>query len=137
MHPDGSVNANSQKPEMILSYNATKGSVDTFDQMCQNMNCGRKTARWPLCFFYNMLNIASINSYIVYVHNSCQAGKNKTEIFSRMDFMIDLHTKLTAGLLRSRLEHRALSGNLKKCILRVVGGEARADVAENQQGPRK
>lgn len=137
MHPDGSVNEDSKKPEMILSYNATKGSVDTFDQMCQNMNCGRKTARWPLCFFYNMINIASINAYIVYVHNSYRAGKNKPEIYTRMDFMIDVHKKLTANLQRSRLEHRALSGGLKKCIVRAVGGEDRADVAENQQGPRK
>lgn len=30
-----------------MNYNETKGCVDSCDQMCQNMNAGRKTKRWP------------------------------------------------------------------------------------------
>jgi len=52
-----------------VNYNETQGGVDSFNQMCQNMNAGRQTKRWPLCVFYNMINIASINAYIImYVH---------------------------------------------------------------------
>lgn len=57
------------KPDIIDFYNSTKGGVDTFDQMCGNMSTSRKTKRWPMCMFYGMINIASINSYVIYVHN--------------------------------------------------------------------
>ena len=51
-----------------MFYNATKGGVDTFDWMCSQQSCSRKTRRWPLCVFYGMVNIAMNNSYIVYSH---------------------------------------------------------------------
>ena len=39
------------KPEIIEFYNAAKGGVDTFDQMCSVNSCSRKTRRWPLVSF--------------------------------------------------------------------------------------
>ncbi|XP_060879204.1 piggyBac transposable element-derived protein 4-like [Metopolophium dirhodum] len=50
-HHDSSIDPITKKPEIVLNYNATKGGVDSFDQMTNNMNCSRKTKRWPLCFF--------------------------------------------------------------------------------------
>lgn len=37
--------------EIILNYNETKGGVDVFIRLCQDMNTGRKTKRWPMAFF--------------------------------------------------------------------------------------
>lgn len=37
LHTTGTVNESSHKPEIIHSYNSTKGAVDTSDQMCANM----------------------------------------------------------------------------------------------------
>lgn len=45
LHDDDSINESSKKPIIITNYNETKGGVDSFDQMCQNMNAGRKTKR--------------------------------------------------------------------------------------------
>nr|CAI5867119.1 unnamed protein product [Callosobruchus analis] len=56
MHEGESISKNSGKPEIIETYNQTKGAVDTFDQMCSGMSASRKTRRWPLCVFYGMLN---------------------------------------------------------------------------------
>lgn len=77
MHPGAAFNNVTGKPEVIMTYNATKGSVDTFDQLCQGMNCGRKT----LCYFYNMINIACLNAFVI--NNTYRAGKETP--MSRMD----------------------------------------------------
>jgi len=61
--------AASGKPEIIEFYNATKGGVDTFDQMCAVSSCSRKTRRWPLCIMYGVLNGACINSYVISCEN--------------------------------------------------------------------
>jgi hypothetical protein len=44
IHTDRSLNEVTKKTEMIHFYNEIK-----FDQMCSNMNCCRKTRRWPMC----------------------------------------------------------------------------------------
>lgn len=33
-----------------MNYNDTKGGVGSFDQMCQNMNAGRKKGLDTMCF---------------------------------------------------------------------------------------
>nr|CAH7714948.1 unnamed protein product [Callosobruchus chinensis] len=75
MHEGAVVCPTTKKPEIILHYNQTKGGVDTFDQMCGHRSCSRKTRRWPLCVFYGMLNIACINSWIIYNHNLKRRGR--------------------------------------------------------------
>ena len=55
-----------KKTDIQMFYNATKGGVDTFDQLCANTSCIRSTRRWPLCFFFNIVNIAYSNSFILH-----------------------------------------------------------------------
>ena len=38
-HGTQQINEDSKKLEMIECYNATKGAVDTLDQMCNQMRC--------------------------------------------------------------------------------------------------
>jgi len=66
MHNDTSVNSETKKPEVIHFYNSTKGGVDTVDQMCGNYSVSRRTRRWPLSIFFQLLNIAGINANILY-----------------------------------------------------------------------
>ncbi|GBP53388.1 PiggyBac transposable element-derived protein 1 [Eumeta japonica] len=56
MHNDAKVDVETQKPDLILSYNETKGGVDVVDRLCANYNCARATKRWPMVIFYAMLN---------------------------------------------------------------------------------
>lgn len=47
MHTDGSVDAESQNPDINLFYNFTKGGIDTIDQICTNYSGQRKEKiRW-------------------------------------------------------------------------------------------
>jgi len=56
----------SKKPEIILFYNRTKGSVDAFDQMTEKYTCRRKSNRWPFTIFMFMLDSAAINSVVLF-----------------------------------------------------------------------
>lgn len=60
---EGVINQTTNKPYMVEFYNKTKGGVDTFDQMCSVMICSRK------------INMAFINSYVIYTHNMYQQNK--------------------------------------------------------------
>ncbi|KAJ8943556.1 hypothetical protein NQ314_009710 [Rhamnusium bicolor] len=48
MHEGAKIAKETGKPAIVQNYNETKAGVDTFDQMCSNMSCNRKTRRWPL-----------------------------------------------------------------------------------------
>lgn len=105
MHDDNALHENG-KPEIVMVYNSTKGAVDTFDQMSGNMNCNRKTQRWPLCLFYNMMNIASVNSYVVYAHNILRRSGGKSKPIPRQQFMFELHKELTRPWQEIRMNQR-------------------------------
>jgi len=65
-HTDSIVESSDSKPEIILFYNATKGSVDAFDQQVEKYTCRRKTNRWPFLVFMYMLDAAALNSVVLY-----------------------------------------------------------------------
>jgi len=49
LHDEDFINETTKKPTIVMNYNETKDGVDSFDQMFQNMNAGRKTKQWTLC----------------------------------------------------------------------------------------
>ena len=55
-----------KKPEMILFYNANKVGVDCFDQMARLYTTRSASRRWPVAARENILDIAVINSYVLY-----------------------------------------------------------------------
>ena len=55
-----------KKPEMILFYNANKVGVDCFDQMARLCTTWSASRRWPVAVWGNILDIAAINSYVLY-----------------------------------------------------------------------
>ena len=54
------------KPQMLLNYNSTKGAVDTLDQAINSYTCKRKTNRWPMIIFYNILDVPAYNAYALW-----------------------------------------------------------------------
>lgn len=54
-----------KKPNMVLDYNATKGSVDAFDQNVGQYTCAKKTRRWPMRLFFFILDAACYNAFVV------------------------------------------------------------------------
>nr|XP_026483165.1 uncharacterized protein LOC113391418 [Vanessa tameamea] len=111
------INSTTGKPEMIIFYNQTKGGVDTFDQMCSSMSCSRKTNRWPMTMFYGMLNIAFVNSYVIYTYNVLTKGEKP---LNRREYMKKLSTELTAAWMETRLEIPTLPRRSRESIENIL-----------------
>ena len=55
-----------RKPETILFYNETKVGVDVLDQMSRQYSVKAGSRRWPIHVFYNVIDMALINGWILY-----------------------------------------------------------------------
>ena len=56
----------SKRPlEAILFYNETKGGVDTADEMLRGYSTTAASRRWPLAAFFNLLDIACLDAYVI------------------------------------------------------------------------
>ncbi|GFR75086.1 PiggyBac transposable element-derived protein 4 [Elysia marginata] len=114
MHHDDSFDIECRKPEMVMSYNATKGGVDTMDQMCHALTTKRKTNRWPMLLFYNLLDLASIASLVVWRKlnpNDKVSGED-----DRVLFNLATAKELVLPQLERRQAQRNLSRNLRYTI---------------------
>ena len=103
-----------KKTDVQMFYNATKGGVDSFDQMCSTHSCSRKTQRWPLCLFYGMLNIVMVNSYILY---SSKTPSPK----ARRHFDIEMAESLCRPWATKRLHDSHLPRQLRTIIESTLG----------------
>lgn len=66
-----------KKPEIIEYYNSTKGGVDNMDKMVGSFSVKRKTLRWPVAFFYNIVDVAALAAFIIFRENNPQFGEKK------------------------------------------------------------
>ena len=87
-----------EKTDLQMFYNATKGGVDTFDQLCSLSTVSRKTRRWPLCIFYGMLNIAMNNAFILYNLKEVSSDQHLT----RRQF----YRRMSVELSQTWVQHR-------------------------------
>lgn len=101
MHNTIDITGPKKKPEVIHYYNSGKGGVDCMDKMLSHYSVKRKTNRWPLAMFYNMLDIAGLATFIVFAENDpLQEKKNY-----RRKFLQDLGKELA----KSNIQNRAKS----------------------------
>ncbi|XP_031627785.1 piggyBac transposable element-derived protein 4-like [Contarinia nasturtii] len=67
MHSSNDVGSGDKKlPEIIEYYNKTKGGVDTVDKMLSCYSCKRKTNRWPMVVFSNIIDISALNAFVIF-----------------------------------------------------------------------
>ena len=65
LHHDAVVCNDTGKPKIIEYCNKSKGAVDTLDQMCSRYTVKRATLRWTVAIFYVVVNVASVNVFVV------------------------------------------------------------------------
>ena len=108
MHLDTATRGDEKKkPEIILHYNKNKSGVDTMDQMLTRYSTKRRTNRWPLTIFFNMLDISSLATYIIYYENNYMLKKRK---FERRMFLRQLGEELA----RPSIEKRAANSKITR-----------------------
>ncbi|KAL4009583.1 hypothetical protein ACER0C_003435 [Sarotherodon galilaeus] len=91
------------KPPLVLHYNRTKGGVDNLDKVVSTYSCRRKTCRWPVALFHNMVDVAAYNAFVLWreIHPNWMAGKlNRRRLFLE---------RLGKALARPMIEARALA----------------------------
>ena len=93
-HHDNEVDSRDGKAIIIFEYNKTKGAADTVSQMCHQYSVKRSTKWWPMCVFYDMIDIASINVLIVWSEKNPYWNNNKKD--KRRLFFEQLEKSLTA-----------------------------------------
>ena len=86
-----------KKPKAILDYNKNKGLVDTADEMLRSYSTKVSSRRWPLVAFFNLLNIVSLNTYVICKDITLFAQ-------NRRQFLIKLGEALCASDRRRRNE---------------------------------
>ena len=94
---------NKNKSEINLYCNSTNGGVDTRDQMCHAFTVKRKTRRWPLAQFYNIVNVCGITAKVIWVN--LYPNWNQAKLKSRRKlFLNEVVTDLVVPniLIRSR-----------------------------------
>ena len=83
-----------------MDYNSTKGVVDNLDKVTATYSCQRKTARWPLVIFYNIVDVSAYNAYVLWteVNQQWNAGK----LYKRRLFLEELGKALVTPKIQRR-----------------------------------
>ena len=55
------------KREKVLHYNKTKSGVDNMDHLDTIFSSRRKTNRWPMVLFYNILDVAGLAAFVIWI----------------------------------------------------------------------
>lgn len=113
MHHCKSTDEATGKTEINAFYNSTKGGVDAMDEKCAKYTCSRRTQRWPMAIFYKILDICSVNSFIMY-------SSFPNNDMSRFTFIKTLASQLVQNHMRDRLENACVNREIKGLIRRIL-----------------
>uniref|UniRef100_A0A8C5HKK6 PiggyBac transposable element-derived protein domain-containing protein n=1 Tax=Gouania willdenowi TaxID=441366 RepID=A0A8C5HKK6_GOUWI len=86
-----------RKPNTFIQYNTTKCGVDVMDQMVREYSVRAGTRRWPVAVFYNMIDMAALNAYVLY--QTCTGRQER-----RIDFLLELATELANSHVGAKKE---------------------------------
>lgn len=137
MHHDNRVDPNNHgKPDIVLFYNDTKSGVDNLDHLVRIYSCKRKTNRWPLTLFFNMLDCAGVAAYNIWLQKFPDWNRGKHN--KRRLFLKELGRALVQQHIERRLENpRALQRGVR-AALSAIGIEIQpAQVAGPNRQERK
>lgn len=101
LHRDAAVSSREdKKPDIILEYNQTKGGVDNLDKVTGTYTCQRRTARWPMVVFHNILDVSAYNAFVLWM--AINPGWNAQKTFKRRLFLEELGRALTTPHIERR-----------------------------------
>ncbi|KAJ8927587.1 hypothetical protein NQ314_019932 [Rhamnusium bicolor] len=103
----GEIDGATNKSNIILDYNKTKGGVDMVDQMCASYSTQRITRRWPLAVFFRILDIAGMNSQIIF---------NNMQLLEKTPRRRKYLSELGVSLMEDHMKERAKINTLPKDI---------------------
>lgn len=84
----------------MTCYNETKYGVDIVDEMARKYSGKARARRWPVHTFYNLLDLAGINAWIIYR----EVTKDK---ITRREFLLKLAEELTKEYVEIKVKASA------------------------------
>ena len=84
-----------KKPETVEFYNKIKCGVNVTNQMDRQYSVKAGTRRWPVDVFYNILDLAAINAFVLY-------KKRTRDKISTRYFLFKLATELREDYIVER-----------------------------------
>uniref|UniRef100_UPI003AAE7D3F piggyBac transposable element-derived protein 4-like n=1 Tax=Centroberyx gerrardi TaxID=166262 RepID=UPI003AAE7D3F len=101
LHRDGRLcGQEHQKTEIIMDYNATKGGVDNLDKLVTGYSCKRRTLRWPLVIFFNIMEISEYKAFVIWM--ALNPDWNRGKLQRRWLFL----EELGKALVRPQIQRR-------------------------------
>lgn len=77
-------------PKAIREYNSGMGGVDTMDSFLGRYRIRMKSKKWTSRLFHHMLDMAVINSWVLYKKVMTKKGSNPKNIMKLVNFRIEL-----------------------------------------------
>ena len=115
MHSDKTVSQHEKKqPDIVLYYNLTKGGVDGMDQKVHKYSCKRKSQRWPMTYFFNIVDVSCLAAHIIFKNKFPNHPLGRKD--SRSHFIRAVASGLAQAQLFRRQEIPTLSHYLKEAI---------------------
>lgn len=124
MHHTGDIVVeDNNKPEIIKYYNETKGGVDSLDQLIHAYMSKRRSNRWPMAFFFNLIDISGVAAFVLWLTlNRNWMGKKRHK---RRLFLQELSLQLVRpGIFRRQQNPGRLSKDIVHAMECVVGETA-------------
>ena len=114
LHKNVSIAENGKKkPITVTDYNAGKFGVDIVDQMAKKYSTKCSTRRWPVAVFANVLDLTSINAWILYSRVCEQKISRRNFILSLVKEMC--HSEDQASTSNQFAESQRRGEKRKKC----------------------
>ncbi|CAF2119811.1 unnamed protein product [Rotaria magnacalcarata] len=120
MHHDKFVNDERKKqPDIILYYNNTKGGVDLMDQTVKTYSCRRKIKRWPMAFFFNIIDVGTVAAFIIWI--SKKPKWNEEKLCRRRLFLLQLGFELVEARLHRRQQQSQSIQQSVGWVMQTIG----------------
>lgn len=118
------------KPHTVLHYNVTKGGTDCFDQLCHAYTVTRRTLRWPMRFFFGILDQAAVNAWILF---NCQNMKDGIKPDSAIECLESLYVHLVTPHLQDRYDNETMHKDILTGIASILGHDVNYENPQNRR----
>lgn len=129
LHPSINIENNEKKtPETVRFYNQTKYGVDIIDQMARKYSVKAPSRRWPVHTFYNLLDLAAINAWIIYKEVTGETKLSRQAFIQllanelRQDYLSAKNEKKRKPSRSQEIDTGSVSVKRRKCEVKLCKG---------------
>ena len=112
--------AGEDKLKIVLHYNKTKSVVDNMDHLATIFSCRRKNNRWPMVLFYNMLDVAGMAAFVIWISLNPDWSFCRRQ-GRRCKFLKQFGQGLTNDYIQIHLQSQSCMKSNVRNVLKMIG----------------